>query len=83
MVRCRCRAKCGANFDRDGVGPSLAVNASWALTWSALQVLASPLGGDLTMTRTFSIAHAASQTGMSIDALRYYERSGLIDARPG
>ena len=30
------------------------------------------------MTRTFSIAEAAGQTGMSIDALRYYERSGLM-----
>jgi len=30
------------------------------------------------MTRTFSIAEAASQAGMSIDALRYYERAGLM-----
>ena len=30
------------------------------------------------MARTFSIAEAASQAGMSIDALRYYERAGLM-----
>jgi DNA-binding transcriptional MerR regulator len=30
------------------------------------------------MTRTFSIAEAASQAGMSVDALRYYERAGLM-----
>ncbi|MFZ0381080.1 MAG: MerR family transcriptional regulator [Solirubrobacteraceae bacterium] len=32
----------------------------------------------LTMTRTFSIAEAASQAGVSIDAVRYYERAGLM-----
>ena len=30
------------------------------------------------MARTFSISEAASQAGMSIDALRYYERTGLM-----
>jgi DNA-binding transcriptional MerR regulator len=30
------------------------------------------------MTRTFTIAEAASQVGVSIDALRYYERAGLM-----
>lgn len=29
-------------------------------------------------TRTFSISEAAVQAGMSIDALRYYERAGLM-----
>ena len=33
------------------------------------------------MARTFSIAEAASQAGMSIDALRYYERAGLMLVR--
>lgn len=30
------------------------------------------------MARTFSIAEAASQAGVSIDAVRYYERAGLM-----
>jgi DNA-binding transcriptional MerR regulator len=30
------------------------------------------------MTRTFSIAEAAAEAGVSIDALRYYERAGLM-----
>ena len=30
------------------------------------------------MTRTFSISEAAAQAGMSVDALRYYERTGLM-----
>ena len=30
------------------------------------------------MTRTFSIAEAASKAGVSIDAVRYYERAGLM-----
>lgn len=30
------------------------------------------------MARTFTIAEAAGQAGMSIDALRYYERAGLM-----
>ena len=30
------------------------------------------------MARTFSISEAATQAGVSIDALRYYERAGLM-----
>ena len=30
------------------------------------------------MTRSFSISEAATQAGMSVDALRYYERAGLM-----
>ena len=30
------------------------------------------------MTRTFGIAEAAVEAGVSIDALRYYERAGLM-----
>lgn len=30
------------------------------------------------MTRTFSIAEAASEAGVSIDTVRYYERAGLM-----
>src|ERR1044071_4197714 len=30
------------------------------------------------MTRSFSIAEAASQAGVSIDSVRYYERAGLM-----
>ena len=30
------------------------------------------------MTRIFSIAEAASEAGVSIDAVRYYERAGLM-----
>jgi len=40
--------------------------------------LSMALGGDSTVTRTFSISEAATQAGMSIDALRYYERTGLM-----
>lgn len=30
------------------------------------------------MARTFSISEAASRVGVSVDALRYYERAGLM-----
>lgn len=33
---------------------------------------------DLRSTRTFSIGEAAAEAGVSIDALRYYERAGLM-----
>lgn len=33
---------------------------------------------ELRSTRTFSIGEAAAEAGVSIDALRYYERAGLM-----
>jgi DNA-binding transcriptional MerR regulator len=59
-----------------------------ALTWSALQVLGFLLmeirdclvarQGSKTTGGTFSISEVTSETGPSIDTLRYYERTGLM-----
>ena len=79
----------GGKYPKNGAtSVDEAIPSMATLTWSALQVLGFLVmeireslvvwQGSETTGRTFSISEVASEAGLSIDTLRYYERTGLM-----